>query len=525
MAQSEAAPARKAARLAKKVISADDLLTATPKEVSADEEVSTSFTDLEPGCKYQAYFLLESAIDGAKSEMVTSEEFTTLRHFDPLTLAFDNDNVRINSGATATITAAVAGGEAPYTYEWRDQMNQVVSTEATLNVAPAYTYGYRLTVKSGDGQTATGKTKVLVTGETVAATFDDNYLAENTHFSGDTNNDMFYSGSFSFAVANMDSWWYGFGMSNSTSTEFKSLDDQFNSSVGSGVDGSSNYCVAYPSGTDVTVTSNEDGDIINGAFITNNAYAYSSMTKGDSFAKKFAKGDWFKLTVSGKTATGTNTLDFYLSDFRSENEADHYILNTWQWLDLRSLGKVQSLSFTFTSSDTGKYGMNTPAYFCMDNLGGVRPETAAERNVRVGDSNIALADLFNLESNGATVKYALEEVSTDGNITAAIDGDAISVNAAAGAKKVVVVSATQKGKTQYVRLTINVDASTYVGDVINPNAKVSVNGNTIKVSGAKSVNVFSTTGALISADADTIDVVAGVYLVVADGITHKVLVK
>ena len=143
----------------------------------------------------------------------------------------------------------------------------------------------------------------------------------------------------------------------------------------------------------------------------------------------------------------------------------------------------------------------------------------------VEDTDITLDDLFNLESNGATVKYALEEVSTDGNITAAIDGDAISVNAAAGAKKVVVVSATQKGKTQYVRLTINVDASTYVGDVINPNAKVSVNGNTIKVSGAKSVNVFSTTGALISAGADTIDVVPGVYLVVADGITHKVLVK
>ena len=53
--------------------------------------------------------------------------------------------------------------------------------------------------------------------------------------------------------------------------------------------------------------------------------------------------------------------------------------------------------------------MNTPAYFCMDNLGGVRPETEDERNVRVGDSNIALADLFNLETDGATVKYALEE--------------------------------------------------------------------------------------------------------------------
>ena len=41
----------------------------------------------------------------------------------------------------------------------------------------------------------------------------------------------------------------------------------------------------------------------------------------------------------------------------------------------------------------------------MDNLGGVRPETEAERNVRVGDSNITLDDLFNLESNGATLNY------------------------------------------------------------------------------------------------------------------------
>ena len=35
---------------------------------------------------------------------------------------------------------------------------------------------------------------------------------------------------------------------------------------------------------------------------TDNAYAYSSMTNGDSFAKKFAKGDWFKLTVSWQVA-------------------------------------------------------------------------------------------------------------------------------------------------------------------------------------------------------------------------------
>lgn len=520
----ESAPARKAARLAKKVVQADDLLTATPVSISANEEVSTVFTNLEPGTKYHAYFLLESAIDGAKSEMAATDEFSTLRHFDALAIAFDDQVSFISEGETATLTPKVTGGEEPYTYEWRDQMNQVVATTASATVTPAYTYGYRLTVKSNDGQTATAKAWVYVTGEMRPATFDDNYLAENSHFEGDTDDDTFTSGSFAFPVSNMGGWWYGYGMSNSTSTEFNSLNDQFNSAVGAGFDGSSNYCVAYPSGTEVTLTSTLDGDTISGAYITNNAYAINSMKNGDSYAKKFAKGDWFKLTVTGTTADGETSLDYYLSDFRSDNEADHYMLDTWQWLDLRSLGKVYALKFTFSSSDNGTYGMNTPAYFCMDNLGGKRHETEAERVVRVGDSSIALTDLFSLESDGSTVTYALENVSTEGNISAAIDGDALNVNAAANAQKVVVVSATQKGKTQYVRLTINVDASTYVGDVNITGTKVSVNGNTIKVTGAKNVSIYSTSGALVSTSAEA-DVVPGVYLVVTDGTAHKVLVK
>ncbi len=522
--ESTNAPARKAARLPKKVVSADDLLTATPVSVNAGEETNTVFSNLESGSKYRAYFLLESAYDGAKSDVATTDVFTTLRHFDPLTITMSNPVARIEEGGSATLAATVEGGEEPYTYEWRDQMNQVVSNEATVAVYPAYTYGYKLTVKSNDGQSATAKTSVYVTGAAVAATFDDNYLAENSHFAGDNDGDKFFSGSYAFNVADMGGWWYGYALSNSTSTSFSSLDDQFNSSVGSGVDGSSNYCAAYPSGASIEVTNNEEGDSIAGAFITNDAYAISSMTNGDSFAHKFAKGDWFKLTAEGTTAEGTKSVDFYLADFRSENEADHYMLNSWQWLDLRSLGKVTSLTFKFTSSDTGQYGMNTPAYLCIDNLNGKRPETEAERTVRVGDSNIALSELFNLESDGSTVAYALEEVSAKGNITAAIDGDALSVNAAANAEKVVVVSATQKGKTQYVRLTISVDGTTYATDIENNGVKVTVNGNVIKVNGAKSVRVFSTTGALVGTG-NEIDVVPGVYLIVADGTTHKVIVK
>jgi len=35
---------------------------------------------------------------------------------------------------------------------------------------------------------------------------------------------------------------------------------------------------------------------------------------------------------------------------------------------LSSLGNLDSLSFTLSSSDNGAFGMNTPAYFCIDDF-------------------------------------------------------------------------------------------------------------------------------------------------------------
>ena len=35
---------------------------------------------------------------------------------------------------------------------------------------------------------------------------------------------------------------------------------------------------------------------------------------------------------------------------------------------MQPLGAVDSLTFELHSSDVGTYGMNTPAYFCLDNL-------------------------------------------------------------------------------------------------------------------------------------------------------------
>jgi hypothetical protein len=120
-----------------------------------------------------------------------------------------------------------------------------------------------------------------------------------------------------------------------------------------------------------------------GLYVTNSTYAYKSMRNGDMFAKKFgdttgthcgcAQGtypDWFKLTIRkyfGGVMTN-DSLEVYLADYRFSNSAQDYILKAWTWIDLSTLGNTDSLAFFLHSSDNGAFGMNTPAYFCVDDL-------------------------------------------------------------------------------------------------------------------------------------------------------------
>ena len=116
---------------------------------------------------------------------------------------------------------------------------------------------------------------------------------------------------------------------------------------------------------------------ISGVYVTNTTWAALSMKDGDAFAKQFGGDsgndeDWFKLTCKGITKDGTYTdvYDFYLADFRFSDNAQDYILEEWTWLDLSGLGDIVGLEFSLSSSDTGGYGMNTPAYFAIDDLNG-----------------------------------------------------------------------------------------------------------------------------------------------------------
>ena len=105
-----------------------------------------------------------------------------------------------------------------------------------------------------------------------------------------------------------------------------------------------------------------------GAWITNSTYAYLAVAEGNDGwggAKKFDDGDWFKVEAVGYAANGTEIgrAEMYLADYR---DGKTEVLNTWKWFDWTSIANAAYINFELSSTDIGEYGMNTPAYFCMD---------------------------------------------------------------------------------------------------------------------------------------------------------------
>jgi len=209
----------------------------------------------------------------------------------------------------------------------------------------------------------------------------------------DDEREFFTSGDFAFSSGCMHDWsyWYWFGYASLTDSDYKTLDDQWKNVVGGGYDGSATYGLAFAAafnGPCYATLLTDEPAVVPGFYITNSAYAYTSMTQGDASAKKFAKGDWFLLTIKGYDANDelTGTKEYYLADMREDMG---FIIDDWRYVDLSCLGKVSKIGFELTSSDNGAYGMNTPAYFCFDNFGAEGEEVLPEHNISTGVQSVA----------------------------------------------------------------------------------------------------------------------------------------
>ena len=160
-------------------------------------------------------------------------------------------------------------------------------------------------------------------------------------------------------------YWYGFAYSDVVNTTDPAFTNQYASYPGGGYQ-SSTYAVAYADGATIVLPV---ATKVAGMRIANTTYAALTMRDGDEygFTAPLPAGGWFATTASGKLAGATTgTATFYLADLRGASPPG--ILATWAWFDLTALGTVDTIEFTFDGSDQGTFGLNTPAYFAMDDL-------------------------------------------------------------------------------------------------------------------------------------------------------------
>ena len=244
-------------------------------------------------------------------------------------------------------------------------------------------------------------TLVILTGSAWAtvADFDGLTLAADSYWNGGPvpgdhtfvsgpatfNNGFFYD-----AVYDMTSWG-GWAYSNKFDTTTRDWTNQYSAVTGV-AQGGANYGIGYLdtwNGVTPTVTL-ATPSVVDYAWFTNTTYGYYSILDGTGFSKKFGDepdpDDWFLLTITGKDAAGTTTdsVEFYLADYRFADNARDYIVKDWTRVDLTSLKTVNSLEFTLASSDSSvDFGMNNPSYFAMDTLT-VVPEPATLGLLAVG---------------------------------------------------------------------------------------------------------------------------------------------
>jgi hypothetical protein len=224
-----------------------------------------------------------------------------------------------------------------------------------------------------DDEPATDPTKIV--------TFEKQTLNAQKFWCGEKNNNgyevwgaMVYPCTYTenFATFNTTygvSYWMGYAISARTQTSFTQgpnltpddTPDQFNNITGKAHSGN-NFCVVQTYGETIDFAA-AAGVKLKGFWYTNSSYTVEIIKNGNAFAKKFGTSDWLTCTVTALTADGkTNTVALKLA------ENGDYV-KEWKWADLSSLGNnVKQLSFVFTGSDSGEYGLNTPAYLCIDDM-------------------------------------------------------------------------------------------------------------------------------------------------------------
>lgn len=215
------------------------------------------------------------------------------------------------------------------------------------------------------------------------------------------------------SMSDYNTWW-GFTASNSTDNTRKedTVTYQFSNMAKGGIvlnedgtvktdsygapvtDASMPYLVGFamdafgPKTTGILINDGNAYEAV-GVYVNLTSWPYYSIEYGDNFCRAFTNGDNFTLTILGVAPDGTEkTVDVRLAEYSNGNLT---INRGWRYVDLSELGVVDEYYFSLTSTDSGVYGMNTPAYFCLDKLT-VRPKTVSA--------------ISSIEADGCDISYS-----------------------------------------------------------------------------------------------------------------------
>lgn len=214
----------------------------------------------------------------------------------------------------------------------------------------------------------------LTTQAQIRSDFEGMLTAPDTFLNGSDGAEFYSNGPAIFPTTFSGGFWLGgWAISNVTDTVTLDFNNLYGAKTAMGHE-SETFAVGQQNAK-IHLTPDLAGNTIEGMYLTNTTYAHATIRDGNGFAKPFGgtsgdDPDFFKLNIQGYKdgALTSDSVEFYLADFRFEDNTQDYIVDTWEWVDLTGLGPVDSLLFVLSSTDIGNYGINTPTFFCMDNL-------------------------------------------------------------------------------------------------------------------------------------------------------------
>ena len=161
-------------------------------------------------------------------------------------------------------------------------------------------------------------------------------------------------------------------VSNQTTTDVdvkNGYADAYKSAKGGAYAGK-NYLVWYADAWTPNAIKLASAAVVPGMYVCNTALVEKMIKLGDgmsTIAGGFTDDDHLLLTITGslegKEVNGK--VDFYLAQGKT-------IVTDWTYVDLSTLGKIDELHFAMSGTKSNNYGLTTPTYFCIDNLGATK---------------------------------------------------------------------------------------------------------------------------------------------------------